>query len=94
MRIIRFVDDAGKQRLGTNLDNGTAELVSGDLFDEIEATGRRLPVRRLLAPIAPPNIYGIGLNYGEHARQMGAEIPQHPVLFMKPTTAIANPGDP
>jgi 2-keto-4-pentenoate hydratase/2-oxohepta-3-ene-1,7-dioic acid hydratase in catechol pathway len=51
-------------------------------------------VKKLLAPLAPCNIFGIGLNYREHARETGSELPQNPVVFMKPTTAVAHPGDP
>lgn len=93
MRIVRFVDDTGETRIGQDLADGTADLIEGDLFGDFATTGRQAPITTLLAPLSPPNIYGIGLNYREHARQSGAEIPEHPVMFMKPTTTIANPGD-
>jgi 2-keto-4-pentenoate hydratase/2-oxohepta-3-ene-1,7-dioic acid hydratase in catechol pathway len=35
--------------------------------------------RSLLAPIAPPNIFCIGLNYRAHAAETGAPIPDKPV---------------
>jgi 2-keto-4-pentenoate hydratase/2-oxohepta-3-ene-1,7-dioic acid hydratase in catechol pathway len=47
-----------------------------------------------LAPIIPVNVYGIGLNYRAHAEETGAAIPASPVIFMKPTTAITDPGEP
>ncbi|MFQ5773136.1 MAG: fumarylacetoacetate hydrolase family protein [Kiloniellaceae bacterium] len=93
MRIIRFVDEAGQTRLGEDLGDGIAELLDGDPFTEMRPSGRRAAARALLAPVAPPNVYGVGLNYREHARQMGLEVPDHPIVFMKPTTAIANPGE-
>ena len=57
---------------------------------------------RLLAPIPRPrkNIFGIGLNYTEHvaesARTLDTEqsLPQQPVVFSKPPTAVIGPGDP
>lgn len=94
MKIIRFVDREGREQLGTHFDNGSAELLAGSLFGKLRKTGRRVAVGTLLAPISPPNIFGIGLNYREHARQMGVEIPDHPVVFMKPTTAVTHPGAP
>lgn len=39
-------------------------------------------------------IVGIGLNYRDHARETGAEIPKEPVIFLKATTAINGPFDP
>ena len=93
MKIVRFIDHEGQTRLGFDYKDGTAELLQGDLFGELKPLGTRTPVRSLLAPVSPPNILGIGLNYREHAIQMGGELPEYPVMFMKPTTAIANPGE-
>jgi 2-keto-4-pentenoate hydratase/2-oxohepta-3-ene-1,7-dioic acid hydratase in catechol pathway len=60
---------------------------------------------RLLAPIPRPrkNVIGVGRNYREHAREFSASgfdsserqvIPDHPVLFSKPPTAVIGPGAP
>lgn len=49
------------------------------------------PVGKLLAPIIPPLFLGIGLNYGEHAKELGMAIPKNPILFMKPSNSIASP---
>ena len=35
----------------------------------------------------------IGLNYSDHAAETGADIPEHPILFMKATSAVAGPND-
>lgn len=49
----------------------------------------------LLAPIhSPPKIVCLGLNYKDHAEEQGKEIPDEPVLFMKPRTAIIGPDQP
>ena len=94
MKIIRFIDENGTQRIGSDLSDGTAEIMKGDLFDSLRLSGQKVSILKLLTPVSPPNIFGIGLNYREHVRQMGAELPEHPVVFMKPTTSIANPDDP
>jgi Rv2993c-like, N-terminal len=62
MRIIRFIDGHGRECLGTDLAAETAELLAGDLFGELQRTGQRVGVERLLAPISPLNIFGIGQN--------------------------------
>ncbi|MGQ9641471.1 MAG: fumarylacetoacetate hydrolase family protein [Candidatus Bathycorpusculaceae bacterium] len=49
---------------------------------------------RLLAPIAsPPKIICLGLNYRDHAEEQSAPIPEEPVIFMKPHTAIIGPNE-
>ena len=37
-------------------------------------------------------IFCIGRNYADHAKEMKAEIPEAPVFFLKPTTAIIGEG--
>jgi 2-keto-4-pentenoate hydratase/2-oxohepta-3-ene-1,7-dioic acid hydratase in catechol pathway len=49
---------------------------------------------RLLAPVRPSKMLCIGLNYRDHASEMGHKLPDEPVLFMKPTSALAGPGQP
>jgi len=49
---------------------------------------------RIGSPIArPPKILGIGLNYSDHAAEMGVEIPKEPVLFQKSSSSITGPND-
>jgi 2-keto-4-pentenoate hydratase/2-oxohepta-3-ene-1,7-dioic acid hydratase in catechol pathway len=49
---------------------------------------------KILAPIASPGkIICLGRNYREHAEEQGASVPTEPIIFMKPRTAIINPGD-
>ncbi|MFJ9694432.1 fumarylacetoacetate hydrolase family protein [Kitasatospora sp. NPDC101183] len=54
----------------------------------------------LLAPLRPGKIVGVGLNYVEHVAEShrtldtGRELPDRPVLFGKPSTAVTGPGGP
>ena len=48
----------------------------------------------LLAHHAPRAIYGIGLNYAEHVRETGGELPEVPIVFMKTPASAAAPGAP
>ena len=48
---------------------------------------------RLLPPVLPSKIIGIGKNYADHAREMGGEPPTTPVMFLKPSTSIVGPGE-
>ena len=48
---------------------------------------------RLLAPIPHParNVFCLGRNYADHAAERGAAVPEHPVYFTKPGTAVDRP---
>ena len=48
---------------------------------------------RLLAPTLPTKIVAIGLNYKAHAAEFGKELPEEPMIFLKPPTAVIGPGD-
>ena len=50
---------------------------------------------RLGAPVARPrNVWAIGLNYSDHAKETGAAIPTEPILFTKGTGCVCGPHDP
>ena len=60
----------------------------------VRLTGQRYPLAevRLLAPVLPSKV--VGSNYAGHIREMGAaQLPQEPVLFLKPSTSVTGPGD-
>ena len=63
-------------------------------FETFEITDRESNMVKLLAPIEPPVILCIGLNYRKHAAETGAKIPEYPVLFIKSPGTLQNPGDP
>jgi len=46
---------------------------------------------RLLAPAKPSKIVAVGVNYREHAREMGRPLPTEPMLFIKPPSAVIGP---
>jgi len=97
MRIVRFLDDKGQTRLGrVPIGNmpAEAEILDGDLFGKLTPTGKSTAIRKLLAPFSPVNVFCIGANYAEHVKESGHPMPDNPVIFMKPTTAVTNPGEP
>jgi 2-keto-4-pentenoate hydratase/2-oxohepta-3-ene-1,7-dioic acid hydratase in catechol pathway len=98
MRIARFttgddpvyglVDGAGEK---------IAEITGDPLYQRIELTGTVHEVDdvRLLAPVIPRSkVIGIGRNYADHAREMGGDAPETPLMFLVPNTAVVGPGDP
>jgi len=72
----------------------TAERLDGDPFSGLQPTGTKAEIHKLLAPVAPTNILCIGLNYRRHAAETGKQPPELPILFVKGTNAVQNPGDP
>ncbi|MCS6710857.1 fumarylacetoacetate hydrolase family protein [Brachybacterium sp. EF45031] len=72
--------------------------ITGDpLYTEIRPTGRILPLDgvRLLAPVIPRSkVVCVGRNYAEHARELGNEVPEQALFFLKPNTAVVGPGEP
>ncbi len=94
MKIIRFLDPLGKPRWGTDFKDGTAVPLAGSLYGSFRKEGYRLPVRRLLAPVVPKAIFGIGLNYRAHAEETGRPLPERPLVFMKNPAALLDPGSP
>jgi 2-keto-4-pentenoate hydratase/2-oxohepta-3-ene-1,7-dioic acid hydratase in catechol pathway len=94
MQIIRYLDPASRAKYGARQSDGSVREIDGDLFGDYRATDRPATVAKLLAPVVPTNVLCIGLNYRRHAAEGKATIPEFPVVFMKATTAVQNPGDP
>ena len=94
MRIARIVTDSGDLTYAAEGPEGEYQRLQGDLFAGLEPVGERVRAARLLAPLEPVNIFCIGLNYREHAAETGAELPDNPVVFMKPTSALNHPDAP
>ena len=46
----------------------------------------------LFAPVQPSKIVCVGRNYREHAAELGNEVPQEPLIFLKPPSSLLNPG--
>jgi 2-keto-4-pentenoate hydratase/2-oxohepta-3-ene-1,7-dioic acid hydratase in catechol pathway len=93
VRIARFSHD-GDVAFGVVEGEDVAELVSHP-FGPVAFTGARwpLPEVRVLAPVLPSKVVAIGKNYAEHASEMGGDVPEHPLIFLKPSTAVTGPGD-
>lgn len=94
MKITRFEDPLGHISYGCLHPDGSTTLLDGDPLHSPADTGMPANVAKLLAPIEPVDILCIGLNYAKHAEEGGKPCPEHPVLFMKTSSAVQNPGDP
>ena len=99
MRIARFSHEGevafGVVEVGGDGAIEVAEL-TGHPFGPITFSGARhaLTSVRLLAPVLPSKVVAIGRNYAEHANEMGGDVPEQPLIFLKPSTAVVGAGDP
>ena len=93
MRIVRYQYKNEVPTQGWLLEEKVGPI-SGDIFGEYRRQEATLPLAsvRLLAPIRPSKIICIGRNYAEHAKEHDVEVPKVPLLFMKPPSAILDPG--
>lgn len=69
--------------------------ISGHPFGSIQLTGERYSLSqvRLVAPMLPSKVLAIGRNYADHAREMGGEVPDEPLVFLKPSTSVIGSGE-
>lgn len=91
MRITRIEDSQEKIHTVCQTETGY-EIVTGDWSSGWKNTGVKIEASRLLAPVIPPQIFCIGLNYRKHAEETKAALPEYPVVFMKGVNALLAPG--
>lgn len=94
MKIIRYKESNGRVSYGCQHADGRAERLEGDPFGELRPTGEEARIASLLAPVVPPVIYCIGMNYRRHAQETGGKVREYPVVFMKSPAALLDPGAP
>jgi 2-keto-4-pentenoate hydratase/2-oxohepta-3-ene-1,7-dioic acid hydratase in catechol pathway len=94
MRIIRFQAEDAAPQYGWLLDDKVGEI-QGDPFGKYRRRDAKTPLGevKLLAPCVPSKIVCVGRNYVEHAKELGNDVPKIPLIFLKPPSAIINPGD-
>ncbi|MDR0435556.1 MAG: fumarylacetoacetate hydrolase family protein [Propionibacteriaceae bacterium] len=98
MRIARFTIADCQPRYGV-VDDGPEPVSITELDGDPFAAEPKLSTRahwltdvRLLSPVAPSKVVGVGRNYADHVAEMGSEVPFEPALFLKPSTAVIGPG--
>jgi 2-keto-4-pentenoate hydratase/2-oxohepta-3-ene-1,7-dioic acid hydratase in catechol pathway len=95
MRLVRF-------RFGDRIATGAVEtgsdavrVLAGTFFEQPVPTGDEIPLDdvRLLAPVLPSKVVCVGKNYAAHAAEFDSGVPEEPLIFLKPSTAVIGPGD-
>lgn len=83
MHRVRFQDPAGSTRDGTWHGD---HVTFGDQTYDINTVS-------ILPPSNPTKIVCVGLNYADHAKERNKDIPDRPLLFLKPPNTLAGHGD-
>lgn len=93
MRLVRYLHE-GEIHYGWVYGDFVGPI-EGDPFSEYRRLEARLPITtvKLLAPVQPSKIICVGRNYVEHAHEHGVEVPEVPLLFLKPPSSVIGPGD-
>lgn len=93
MRLVRF-------RIGERIACGIVNKeevaeIDGDFFSPFNTIKacHSLSSVRLIAPCTPSKIIAVGLNYRDHAIELGMAIPDEPIIFLKPPTAVVGPDE-
>ncbi|MFN2195654.1 MAG: fumarylacetoacetate hydrolase family protein [Anaerolineales bacterium] len=94
MRLIRYQTRDVAARFGWVHDDLVGP-VEGSPFGEFIRADAELPIAsvKLLPPVLPTKIICVGRNYAAHAREQNAEVPEVPLLFLKPFSALIGAGD-
>jgi len=66
----------------------------GHPYGELDLVDLTIPYLevKMLAPVLPTKVIGIGKNYADHAAEMSSQVPDEPLAFLKPSTSVIGPG--
>ena len=78
------------------VEDGALFAFDGEMGTEAtrgERIGALEEIERYLAPTSPGKVVAIGLNYRDHAAEVGKPLPEEPLIFMKPSTSVVGHGE-
>lgn len=108
MKLVTFADSGHTPRPGLVVDDRIVDLAAEGFADALaflaaphsvqaDVAGRRASIplagAQLLAPIPrPPRVFGVGLNYLEHAAESNMKVQAVPTVFLKLSSSVVGPG--
>ncbi|MGQ9638065.1 MAG: fumarylacetoacetate hydrolase family protein [Thermodesulfobacteriota bacterium] len=93
MKIVRY-QERGRIKWGV-VEEEMIREIDGNPFEDFRLTSRERSLKevKLLSPCLPSKIVALGLNYRDHAEEVKLDLPERPLLFMKPSTSVIGPGE-
>lgn len=91
----KFCRFAVENRVYSGVIRGSMiDIVDGDVFTKFQLVRMSYPLERvrLLTPVVPTKVWCVGRNYADHAKELGNDVPDEPLIFMKPLTSIVPHG--
>lgn len=94
MRIIRYRHQNERPSYGWVFEEKVGPIV-GDIFTEYQREEAEIPFSEvtLLAPVQPSKVVCVGRNYVAHAEEHDSEVPESPMIFLKPPSAVIGARD-
>ncbi len=94
MRLIRYSLSGQDPRYGWIMGDRVGPI-DGNPFGEYRRLEAETPLDsiRILSPVTPGKIIGVGRNYVEHAREQKVDVPEIPLIFLKPSSSVIGPGE-
>ncbi len=94
MRIVRYADPAANAARYGVIDGDEVRPIEGDIFGAFKAGGKAVPLSSInqLPCCEPSKVVAGGANYRGHLKEVGLPIPETPVFFLKPPTAVVGQG--
>jgi 2-keto-4-pentenoate hydratase/2-oxohepta-3-ene-1,7-dioic acid hydratase in catechol pathway len=100
MKILRFAENKASRnetKIGV-LINGQVVEVTQSLFD-FPLSEKKLDRKheyslediKILPPVSPSKVVAVGLNYRDHAAELNMDIPDEPIIFIKPPSTVIGP---
>lgn len=96
MKLARFTTPKNKAPRYGLLKEDYVRVIVADPFEGIiVGTSETYPIEEitLLPPCLPTKIVAVGLNYKDHAQELGMPIPEEPLIFLKPPSSVIGPND-
>jgi 2-keto-4-pentenoate hydratase/2-oxohepta-3-ene-1,7-dioic acid hydratase in catechol pathway len=94
MKLLRFKKD-GKEKTGVIINGGMVEIhlplleASQAPFDDLERKEfYSMEEVKIIPPVQPSKVVCVGLNYRDHAEELNMDLPEEPILFLKPPTTV------
>lgn len=84
----------GEEVFYAKVVDGELFKLKGDVFGSPSFEKKPMPAKglKLLTPVAPSKVIAVGLNYADHARESGLELPKEPLFWLKAPTSLIPDG--